>query len=156
MTPLPLYMLDTNVFNDLCDENIPLSIFGGHRLIATAIQFDELRNTPKIQRRTALLDKFQEVAPEVVNAASFAFDIEGAGWNQADWNDSSGNFDRMLTRLKELDEAKGRKKRPLNQERDILIAETAIKAGAILVSGDVSLRCVVREYGGCAKAPADF
>src|SRR6266480_1188606 len=37
---------------------------------------------------------------------------------------------------------------PLNQERDILIAETAVKNGATLVSDDRNLRKVVSEFGG--------
>src|ERR1039457_2601842 len=77
-----------------------------------------------------------------------AWDIEGAGFDQAHWNDGSGNFDRMLARLQQLDPKKEKFK--LNQVRDILIAETAIKKGAILVSGDSTLRQVVSEFGGHA------
>ena len=54
----------------------------------------------------------------------------------------------MLARLQQLDPKKEKFK--LNQVRDILIAETAIKKGAILVSGDSNLRQVVSEFGGHA------
>jgi rRNA-processing protein FCF1 len=80
-------------------------------------------------------------------ASSFAFDIEGAGFDQAYWNDGSGKFQKMRKRLQVLDR---NNKNPLNQERDILIAETAIKNGVTLVSDDRNLRQVVSEFGGCA------
>lgn len=75
-------------------------------------------------------------------------DIEGAGWDQAEWNDGSGIVDQMRARLQQLDSKHKRPKHPLNQERDILIAETAIKLGAVLVSDDRHLRIVVEEFGG--------
>lgn len=141
------YMLDTNVFNDVLDGEISSALFAGHRLLVIGVQADELRATredPK--RRENLLAVFGKINPEVVLASSFAFDIEGAGFDQAYWNDRSGNFEKTLARLKELD----RKNRNLNQLRDILIAETAIKNGATLVSRDTKLRQVVSEFGGCA------
>jgi hypothetical protein len=86
--------------------------------------------------------------PTPTLASSFCFDIEGAGFDQANWNDGSGNFDNILARLQQLD-ARKKKKKP-NQLRDILIAETAIKNRAILVIGDSNLRQVVSEFGGKA------
>lgn len=57
----------------------------------------------------------------------------------------------MLKRLCELDAATKKKHRdPYNPSRDVLIAETAIKEGLTLVSGDGNLRQVVSEFGGCA------
>ncbi len=38
--------------------------------------------------------------------------------------------------------------------RDIVIAETAIKLGAVLVSDDAKLRQVVVEFGGAALSSA--
>ena len=130
------YMLDTNVFDRVLDGKISLSSFGGRRLLATGIQRDELSKA-KEPRRTALLATFEAINPEVALASSFAFDIEGAGFNQAYWNDGSGNFEKMRKRLQELDP---KAKKFLNQERDILIAETAIKNEATLVSDDRNLR----------------
>jgi hypothetical protein len=69
------------------------------------------------------------VSPAWIPASSFAWDIEGAGWDEACWNDGTGQFEEMLTRLRELDL---KTKDPLNQVRDILIAETAIKNCATL------------------------
>jgi hypothetical protein len=81
-------------------------------------------------------------------------DVEGAGLDQACWNDGSGNFDKMLNRLCELDDKNKRKRNrdkeelKVNQLRDISIAETTIKNEAILVSDDINLQQVLSEFGG--------
>lgn len=150
------YMLDTNVFNHVREKKISLASFTGHHLLVIGVQADELRATKDTQLREKLLAAFEEINPEGVLASSFAFGIEGAGFDQACWNDGSGNFEKMLDRLKQLDR-KNKKKKSLdpcdlllNQLRDVLIAETAIKNKATLVSADKSLRKVVSEFGGCA------
>lgn len=147
------YILDTNVFNHLLEGKIALSSFAGRRLLVTGIQVDELSNTPDVIKRAELLAQFEVINPTPILASSFAWGIEGAGWDQACWNDGSNNFEKMRARLCELDSQQKNKKRKrglqLNQERDILIAETAIKNNAILVSGDHNLRQVVSEFGGC-------
>jgi predicted nucleic acid-binding protein len=147
------YMLDTSFFNDVLAGKISSSSFEGRRLLVTGVQTSELRATKNAERRAALLAKFEEIGPISTPASSLCFDIEGAGFDQASWNDGSGNFDKMLTRLQELD---SKKKEKLNQMRDILIAETAIKNGATLVSGDSNLRQVVSEFGGCAVDTHSF
>lgn len=147
------YMLDTTVFNHVLNEDISTALFAGHRLLVTGVQAGELKSTKAAQRRESLWDVFKDIAPISLLASSFAFGIEGAGWDQAYWNDGSGNFEKMLARLKELD---GTKNRDLNQKRDILIAETAIKNEAVLVSGDSNLRKVVFEFGGHAISLNDF
>jgi len=116
----------------------------------TGIQADELRATSSPERRAALLDVYKEIRATSLPSASFAFDMEGAGFGQAYWNDGSGNFEKMLARLRELDSSG---KNAANQVRDILIAETAMKNGAILVSGDSSLRQLVLEFRGNAADP---
>ena len=63
----------------------------------------------------------------------------------------------MLDLLQQLDSLSGKKSRdPLNQVHDILIAETAIKKHAVLVSGDKNLRQVVSDFGGRAMTPQQF
>jgi hypothetical protein len=140
-------MLDTNVFNHVLDGRISLSSLEGRRLLVTGVQVSELRATRSTDKRAALLATFEEIQPTQALAESFCWGIEGAGFDQANWNDGSGNFDKMLARLQHLDT---KTKEKLNQVRDILIAETAIKSGAILVSGDSNLRQVVSEFGGDA------
>ena len=139
------YMLDTNIFNSILDGKAPSTALMDHRLLVTGIQADELRATSSPERRAALLNVYKEIRPMSLPSSSFAFDIEGAGFGQAYWNDGSGNFEKMLSRLRQLD---GKITNAANQVRDILIAETAMKNGAILVSGDSNLRRVVSEFGG--------
>jgi hypothetical protein len=149
---LDTYMLDTTEFNRLKKGEISCRSFAGRRLLVTGIQEDELRATVNPKTREALLAVYAKVDPTKEPASSFAFDIKGAGWDQAYWNDGSGKFEKMLCRLQELDKLKNpkMKKDPRNQLRDILIAETAIKNVATLVSADGNLRQVVTEFGGCA------
>jgi hypothetical protein len=139
-------MLDTHVFDRVLDGRITASSLKGRRVLVTGIQRDELSKA-KDPRRADLLAVFRKINPEISLASSFAFDIEGAGFGQAHFNDGNGNFERMRQRLQQLDP---RNKKRLNQERDILIAETAIKNGAVLVSDDRNLRRVVTEFGGSA------
>lgn len=150
-------MVDTNVFNHALDGKIPTNAFAGRRLLVTGIQAAELgatQNPPG--RREALLAALAQVMPAQAPASSFALDVDGAGWDQAYWSDGSGNFEKMLERLRQLDKAGKKKPKPLNKVRDILIAETAIKNHATLVSGDSNLRRVVSEFGGRALTPAEL
>jgi predicted nucleic acid-binding protein len=147
------YMLDTNVFNGVLDGKALPASFANQRLLVTGIQADELRATEKPERRASLLALYEEIRVTSLPASSFAFDIEGAGFDQAYWNDGGGNFQKMLARLRQLEP---KNKRAQNQIRDILIAETAIKNGATLVSGDSNLRQVVSEFGGNAIDPDDL
>ena len=150
MSQVPVYMLDTNVFNHVLDGKVDLARLGKARFVVTGIQRDELEKTPHETRPVALLALFDAVNPAVMLSTTFAFGIEGAGWGQALWNDGSGTVERMRARLKDLDSRKTRRKHFLNQERDTLIAETAIKAQAVLVTGDAAMRQMVEELGGDA------
>jgi predicted nucleic acid-binding protein len=157
MTDPIAYMLDTNVFNAACDGDLPIEAFSGRKMIATGVQIAELRATKNANRRTHLLDKFAEIDPASMPAESMVWGVEGAGWEQAKWNDGSGTFPKMLARLKELDAAAGKRpKDERNQLRDIVIAETALKLCATLVSGDENLRQTLTEFGGTAISRDDF
>jgi rRNA-processing protein FCF1 len=150
-------MLDTNVFNAVVDNNISLAAFARCRLLVIGVQMAELAATKRAPRREALLAIAVEINPTTLLASSFAFGIEGAGFDQACWNDGSGTFQKMLDRLRQLDAEKKKKSRDkLNPDRDILIAETAIKNHAILVSNDDNLRQVVSEFAGKAITLTQF
>ncbi|MDP4026982.1 hypothetical protein Q8W71_30800 [Methylobacterium sp. NEAU 140] len=146
--PSPAFMLDTNVFSRVVDGVIPVPAAAGRRLLVTGVQADECRATPCPARRAELLRAIEELAPELCLASTFCLGIEGAGFGQAEWNDGSGRFDAMLTRLKAIDRKPPRQH--VNQIRDIVIAETALKLGATLVSDDGALRQIVLEFGGTA------
>lgn len=150
------YMLDTNVFNDVLDGKIPLTSLRGRWLFVIGVQVHELRATRDDSRRADLLAVFDEIRPGSTLASSFCFGIEGAGFDEANWNDGSGKFDKMLALLQHFDNHKRKKKNRLNQVRDILIAESAIKNGATLISNDSNLRKVVFEFGGSAMGLCSF
>jgi len=147
----PPYMLDTNVFNDVLDGKISPTALTGHRLLVIGVQAAELNATRNSERRADLWAVFEEISPSKEPAASFAWGIEGAGWDEAYWNDGSGNFQRMFARLGELDSQKKKNTGDLNKMRDILIAETAIKNCAVLVTRNCNLRQAVCEFGGRAS-----
>lgn len=146
------FLFDSNIFDQILKDRMSLPPAGTCRLLATRIQIAELSATPDVEKRSKLLAVFREVGPELPLTSSFAFDIEGAGFNQANWNDGTGNYERMLEQLKALD-SKARKRKGRDgsgQIRDVLIAETAMKNGAILVTVDKNLRAVVEKFGGRA------
>ena len=121
-------MFDTSAFNGVLDQKVSTT-FVGH-VIVTGVQASELRATRSTDRRTALLDVFEEIKPTKLFTSSFAFDIEGAGFDEARFNDGTGRFEKMLDRLQQLDE---KKKDTRNQIRDILIAETALRTAQSLL-----------------------
>lgn len=142
-------MLDTNVFSRILDGVLALRARPNRRFLVTGVQADECQATPCPIRRADLLRTIETVAPELCLAASFCFDVEGAGFGQAVWNDGTGRFEAMLARLRVLDDKPRRQH--VNQIRDIVIAETALKLGAALVTDDANLRQVMEEFGGAAS-----
>ena len=145
------YMLDTNAFNHVLDDNTPVEAFRGLHLLATHVQWDELNATAlkNPTRAAALLAVFERIAPDIAITETAVWDV--SRWDQAKYTSGDGVFERMLARLRELDKEAGKKHRdPLNPVRDVLIAETAIKIGATFVTGDQSLRRLVVEFGGRA------
>jgi predicted nucleic acid-binding protein len=139
-------MLDTTVFNAVAKGEIPISVFAGLRLFATHVQLDELENTPRERLRGRLRAAFQKIAAESLSTETGVWDV--SRWDQAKYPTEDSAFEDMCTRLKALDKAS--EKHHLNRLRDILIAETAIRNGLTLVSGDANLRTVTAEFGGCA------
>ncbi len=139
-------MLDTTEFNAVAKGHVPISVFAGRRLFATHVQLDELHKTPCKQLRAELRASFKEVATENLPTESAVFDV--SRWDQAKWPANGSVFDQMLASLEARDKAS--EKRRLNRLCDILIAETAIKNGLILVSGDANVRAVTIEFGGRA------
>ena len=147
------YMLDTNVFNNVLDGKIPVEEFRGLRVLATHVQCDELNETAVKDptRAVALLNVFNQIEPDVKSTSSAIWDVSKS--DQSSWSNEDGILKSMLDRLRELDAATGKKHRDArNPRRDALIAETAIKNKAILISGDQNLRRVVEEFGGRGRA----
>ena len=154
-------MLDTNVFNDLLDGKIDVACLKGRRLIATHIQRDEISNTGNEVRRAELLSIYEFLTEEqvgdqvavkgisvagassamsVVSTESAVWDV--SRWGQAKWAVSDGMFDGMRGELDALNKRKG------NNTQDILIAETSLRNGWVLITSDRDLFAVVTKYGG--------
>jgi predicted nucleic acid-binding protein len=146
------YMFDTTEFNAVVDGELPLSAISGERLFATRVQLDEIDKTPCERRRAELHRTFAEVAAANLPTESAVWGV--SKWIQAKWQAADSQFEAMLACLKALDQ-KG-EKRHRNQLCDILIAETAIRNGLILVSGDRILREVTRKFGGHAIDREEF
>jgi predicted nucleic acid-binding protein len=167
---MPCYILDTNVFNHVLDGKVDPARLGGIGLVATHVQRDELQKTKDESRRHKLLAVFQELFPDQTVTASAVAGVSGADgasasstkvvptesivwdvsiWDQAKWGGDDGVFEQMKS---ELDAMNKRKK---NNAHDILIAETAVKNGWVLVTSDADLFAVVTKYGGaCMNAAA--
>ena len=113
---------------------------------------------------------FHELTPEQAVTASAVADIsvadgasasgskvvptESAVWGLSSWGQAKWSADDdLFTAMRgELDALNKRKK---NNAHDILIAETAVKNGWILVTSDSDLFAVVTKYGGaCENAAA--
>jgi hypothetical protein len=148
-----LFMLDTNVFNRFCDGLLPLDCLRRRQIITTGIQEAELRNTTDEARRNALLEAFEMAQANWVPAAQFVFDMAGAGWGQGSWGLDDRTHKAMLSRLRELE---GEKENWANQVGDVLIAETAMRRDAILVSDDTNLRIMASEFGVVVMSVAEF
>lgn len=162
------YMLDTNVFNHVLDGTIDIGSLKGRRLIATHIQRDEINNTKDEVRRAALLSVFEFLAGEQAPTSSAVAGISVAGgacagsdgvvptesavwdvsrWDEAKWGAEDDIFEGMRRELDALN------KRKRNNAHDILIAETSVRNGWVLITGDADLFAVVSKYrGACGNA----
>ena len=157
------YMLDTNVFNHVLDGKIDIASFEGRRMIATHIQRDEISNTKNDTRREALLSVFEFLTENLTPTTSAVAGISVAGaccagsdsvvptesavwgvsrWGQAKWGTSDDIFEGMRRELNALNKGK------MNNAQDILIAETSIRNGWVLITSDIDLFAVVTKYGG--------
>ena len=161
-------MLDTNVFNHVLEGKIDVAKLAGLRLRATHIQRDELGNTPDQKKREALLSIFESLTVEKAPTTSAVVGVSVVGaacpgssgivptessvwgvsrWGAAKWSADNGIFTGMRQEL----DALNKKKR--NNVHDILIAETSVRNGWVLITSDSDLFSVVTKYGGaCANA----
>jgi len=135
------YMLDTTVFNHLVDGSInAVSMTTGRQFFVTHIQHIEIQNTRNSARLKNLLAMFRAVDPTRVPTASAVWGVSEYG--ESEWSSGDGLFESLLEKLNEKNKSKP------NNDRDILIAETAIRHNFILVTDDGDLSEVVRDVGG--------
>ena len=73
------YLLDTNIFNSVAKEKIPLGAFSGLDLFATHVQHDELSQTSDLALRARLLSSFHELGPSALPTKTFNLDVSRTG-----------------------------------------------------------------------------
>ena len=143
------YMLDTNIFNHVLRDGVELGVLTKHgALFATYVQHQELQATRDEKKRSQLTEIFNVIRPSRVSTASSLF--EETPWDEGDWPSGDGLFEAMLAELNRLNGSKG------NNDRDILIAETAIRNAWTLVTNDAHLGQVVRAFKGESLTLAQF
>ncbi len=145
------FMVDTNVFNRLVKGVISECDLPSGRYLATHVQRDELGATPDGGLGSALIAKFENIVDNELATESFVLDLSRL--DQAKLSHDGSQFDAMLARLVELDNARGKRPQRNNQVRDVLIAETSIKHGVTLLTCDKNLERVTTEFGGVAREP---
>lgn len=134
------YVVDTSVFNWLADGRIKreaLPSDGGFAI--THIQVDEINQTQDQERRARLVLMQASLRCELLPTQTFLLDVSRL--DHARLGDG-----KLFTSIKaELDILNGAKK---NNNRDALIAETAIANGFTLLTADGNLRSVMETQGG--------
>ena len=135
------YMLDTTFFNHILDAGFSLSSLPSlGQTIVTHIQLDEIRDTKNADRRGELLHIFSNVKSRKVATEKFVLGFSSLG--NAKLSNDVALYESLLKNLND----KNRNK--LNNIKDILIAETAIKNKYTLVTDDSDLTEVVQNAGG--------
>ncbi|WP_139834618.1 type II toxin-antitoxin system VapC family toxin [Thalassospira sp. MCCC 1A03138] len=144
MEKINKYLLDTNFFNHVLDDLTNLDHFTNHKLFVTHIQLDEIKQTSCVDRREQLLSRFQTIDAESIPTNAAVWGV--SNWNEAKWGDANGLYEKLLSRIQNLDKASGKKKRPENQSRDALIAATAISENFVLITNDHNLTIAAEEF----------
>ena len=129
------YMLDTNIFNHILDQEIAIDWLPQLRYYITGLQRDEIDATTDTEHRIRLQKIFWSIEHEKVIAEGAIFDI--SRFDEAKFSDEIK--DREWLRF--LDCIK--KKR--NNSIDVIIAMTAKENKFILVTDDDDLKraCVI-------------
>jgi rRNA-processing protein FCF1 len=130
------FMLDTNIFNTVVDQNISLPQKKDYKYFSTEVQYIEINKTKDKDRREFLLNTFNLINPEIINS-------ETAIWGEFSWGEREfGYVSSDFIKIKEiLDIIKYKK----NNKEDALIAEITIKYDFILITNDSDLRESFKE-----------
>jgi hypothetical protein len=132
------FMFDTNIFNQILDDEIDCNLFSGINCFVTHIQNDEIFATKDSDRRTDLVRIFLLIDKNTIPTETALFGLSRFG--QSKYGDRE-LFNNFLNCLNE-------KKRKQNNNKDALIAETAIKNNFMLVTNDETLSIVMIDFGG--------
>jgi restriction endonuclease S subunit len=144
------FMFDTNIFDEILDKKVELP--ENLKYYVSHIQYDEILNISidKKERKEKLLEIFDKVPKEVIATEGSTVGVSKVNSSKVMSKEDNELYNKMLEKLKELDEKSGKKKIPENQARDILIALTSIKNCLILVTEDENLKKVTEEFNGQA------
>ena len=138
------YLLDTNIFNQLVDGRISFSeIPNDAPLLATYLQFQEIGNTKRPERREVLQRKFQEVNPQTVPVETSLWGVTPYG--QGKYGGGSELFKALLVALDSKNNGKK------NNYADALIAEVTIVNSYTLITSDQYLADLVVSKSGKLK-----
>ena len=133
------YVVDTCLINKLVDGKIGTSeLPKDGTFVASHIQIDELKRTRNVDRRTQLLEMFEEIVDEVLPTETFKL-----GVSQMDGG-KLGDGVSYDTIKKELD---SRNKGKANNDNDALIAEVAMRNGYALLTADFDLYQAAYKLG---------
>jgi predicted nucleic acid-binding protein len=146
---MPGFLLDTNIFNRLVDDDVNLAALRGKgRIYVTHVQRDELAATRSKERAAALLATFDAIEQEKVSTSAAAWNV--SKWDEAEWGDADGMFRPMMASLAKRNGGKR------NNVQDVLLAVTAHAHHLTLVSEDADLRSVMIQHGGAAMSFDQF
>jgi hypothetical protein len=131
-------MFDTMIFNEIYDNKIDVAIFSGIKCFVTHIQHDEICATNDPIRKRELLEIFSLIDKHIMLTETMI--LCTSRLDQA----KLGNGDLYQNLLFQLNK---KKKKP-NNDKDALIAETAIVNHLTLVTHDEALFTVISKNGG--------
>lgn len=131
-------MFDTNIFNQMLDDEIDCKMFSDIRCFVTHIQQDEILATKDSDRKTDLEGIFLSIDKQTIPTETTLIGLSRLGQSKLGDGDL---YENLLYQLNV-------KKRKPNNAEDALIAETAIKNNLTLVTNDENLSLTTIEFGG--------
>ena len=141
------FMLDTNIFNIVVNQNISLPQKKDYKYFSTEVQYIEINKTKNKDRREFLLNTFNLINPEIINS-------ETALWGEFSWGERKfGYVSSDFIKIKEILDTLEYKK---NNKEDALIAEITIKYGFILITNDSNLRESLKRINKLALSFEEF
>jgi predicted nucleic acid-binding protein len=147
-------MFDTNIFSNLIQGTIrPDELPSDGQCWATAVQFEELKNTPDAGLRSQLLSRFKQMIIDEGTQipAGFAVGVLGAGFGQGEWRPNGSLWhllkDDLDAAWDKLPNKKRKRNNKSNNLQDASIAEAAFHNGLILVTCDGPLATVAEKHG---------
>ena len=73
------YMFDTNIFNEILDQEIDVTPITNALFYVTHIQLNEIQATKREERRNQLLQIFHEVNKKAISTESAVWDVSEYG-----------------------------------------------------------------------------